>query len=169
MYNDYKEYHLFIKDNAFEKGVETSWAHAVSKICSLEGFGALIMPDDLGEIFQARVSVTGTTHQDCFLMMCLRKQNGCSLYILRRQDWHSYYGIEKQGLAYSLDHGVTWIKCDKNPIIKMARITSKCSQSSEIKVICTRIHLMRTMVSGLWWWQEVRQNLYINQPCQLDI
>lgn len=28
------------------------------------------------------------------------------------------YGIEKQGLAYSLDHGVTWIKYTGNPIIK---------------------------------------------------
>lgn len=123
VYNDYtKEYHLFYQqDNAFEKGVETkSWAHAVSKdLVHWKDLGLAIMPDDLGEIFSGSCVIDRYNTSGLFPDDVPEGSRMVALYTsYAGRIGDSYYGIEKQGLAYSLDHGVTWIKCDKNPIIK---------------------------------------------------
>ncbi len=123
VYNEYtKEYHLFYQqDAAFEKGKESKcWAHSVSAdLVNWKDAGIAIIPDDLGEIYSGSCVIDKNNTSGLFPESVPAGGRMVALYTFYSgHEGDSEYGIEKQGLSYSLDQGVTWIKYSGNPVIK---------------------------------------------------
>lgn len=112
------EYHLFYPHNPVSlTGRATHWGHAVSDdLIHWRHLPIALEPDSLGSIISGSVVVDktntsgfGTTENPPLVALFT---------------YHNYEAeskgeveIESQGLAYSLDKGVTWSKYDRNPVI----------------------------------------------------
>lgn len=105
------EYHLFYQHNPFgTRWQNMSWGHAISKdLVTWEHLPEALYPDSLGTIFSGCAVVDENNTAG------LQKGNEKTLLAFYTQ---SERGGQWQSLAYSNDKGRTWVKYDKNPILK---------------------------------------------------
>ncbi len=116
------EYHLFYQqDAAIKSGMETKcWAHAVSNdLVHWKELPLAIIEDDLGEIYSGSAVIDRNNTSGLFDESTPSGGRMVALFTYYSgHEGDSEFGIEKQGLAYSTDNGLTWIKYSGNPVIK---------------------------------------------------
>ena len=118
-----KSYHLFFQYNPFGLNIANQvWAHAVSyDLVHWQELGVAIDQDHLGAVFSGSAVVDENNTTGFFTNNAKGESKLVALFTADGGD--TTYGVEKQCIAYSKDHGVTWIrpKLDthgfENPII----------------------------------------------------
>ena len=110
------KYHLFYQyyPNDIVWG-PMHWGHASSKdLFSWEHHPIALYPDELGNIFSgcAVIDIENTTGFGKNAMVAIFTYHNDELWK------KGYRNTESQGLAYSLDEGITWTKYEGNPVIK---------------------------------------------------
>lgn len=104
------EYHLFYQHNPFERDWENMhWGHAVSKdLVHWKELPAALFPDHLGTMF------SGSAVIDYDNTAGFNRGATPAMVVAFTADGH---GKQVQGIAYSLDNGLTFTKYDGNPVI----------------------------------------------------
>lgn len=113
------EYHLFYQyypdGNVWGP---MHWGHAVTKdLIRWEHLPIALYPDSLGYIFSGSAVVD---HKNTSGFGTLDNPPLVSIYTYHdpEQEKAGRIDYQTQGIAYSLDHGRTWTKYDKNPVLK---------------------------------------------------
>ena len=118
VYNpDTQTYHMYYQYNPDGLRFENQhWGHATSKdLIKWEEQPVAIAPDELGVIFSG-CAVVDTENSSGFFTSNTPEQS--KLVVLFTHDaGDTTQGHQKQSLAYSKDHGITWIKYEGNPVI----------------------------------------------------
>ena len=113
------EYHLF-----YQHFPDTTvwgpmhWGHAVSKdLVSWEHLPIALYPDTIGCIFSGS-AVLDEKNTSGFQQG--NEKPLVAIFTYHNLDWERAGRLdrESQGIAYSLDKGRTWVKYDKNPVLK---------------------------------------------------
>lgn len=106
------EYHLFYQYNPGAKiWGPMHWGHAASKdLLHWEELPIALYPDELGNIFSGCAVVD--EHNTTGFFSDTPEQSGLAAVFT-----YQGQGTQQQGLAYSKDHGRTWIKYAGNPVI----------------------------------------------------
>lgn len=119
-----KEYHLFYQYAAqLKPNQETKvWAHAVSKdLVYWKELPIAIYPDQYGEIYSGSAVIDRNNTSGLFDENTPPGARMVALYTSYSGKFgNQSYGDQNQGLAYSLDNGVTWIKYEGNPVLPNA-------------------------------------------------
>lgn len=104
------EYHLFYQHNPFERDWENMhWGHAVSKdLVHWKELPVALFPDHLGTMF------SGSAVIDYDNTAGFNRGATPAMVVAFTADGH---GKQVQGIAYSLDNGLTFTKYDGNPVI----------------------------------------------------
>ena len=119
-----QSYHLFFQYNPFGLTIANQvWAHAVSTdLIHWKELGVAIDQDHLGAVFSGSAVVDENNTSGFFTD---NKPGESKLVALFTSDGgDTTYGVEKQCIAYSKDHGVTWIRPSiekdgfENPILQ---------------------------------------------------
>lgn len=117
-----KEYHMFYQccKTLEENQNEKYWGHAVSKdLMHWHEYPYAIGPDSLGSIWSGSAVVDRNNTTGFFDDNTAPGARLVAMFTYAGGD--TSYGFEKQGIAYSKDNGVTWIKYDGNPVISNAQ------------------------------------------------
>ncbi len=118
------EYHMFFQHNQTVKEDvgKKCWGHAVSKdLVHWTELEPAILPDGLGAIWSGSAVIDRDNTSGLF--------DASTPPGARMVAFFTYYGgntekgTEKQGMAYSVDNGRTWIKYDGNPVVYDASVT----------------------------------------------
>ena len=119
-----ESYHLFFQYNPFGLNIANQvWAHAVSEdLVNWKEVGIAIDQDHLGAVFSGSAVVDEDNTTGFFTD---NKPGESKLVAIFTSDGgDTTYGVEKQCIAYSKDHGITWTRPTlethgfENPILK---------------------------------------------------
>lgn len=120
VYNEFtKEYHLFFQycDSLDEDQTKKYWGHAVSEdLMHWKELAPAIAYDSLGGIWSGSAVIDRNNTSGFFDDLTPPGARMVAFFTYAYGD--TTYGFQKQGVAYSKDNGLTWIKYDGNPVIK---------------------------------------------------
>jgi len=92
------------------------WGHATSSnMVTWEHQPIALYPDDLGYIFSGSAVVDKQNTSD---FGTIENPPLVAIYTYHNPAAERKDDIQSQGIAYSIDHGDTWVKYDKNPVLK---------------------------------------------------
>lgn len=114
-----KEYHLFFQYCASlsEDQSQKYWGHAVSEdLVHWKELAPAIEPDSLGGIWSGSCVIDSRNTSGFFDSSTPPASRMVAIFTYALGD--ETYGWQKQAIAYSKDHGRTWIKYKYNPVIK---------------------------------------------------
>ncbi len=114
-----KEYHLFFQycDSLIEDQSQKYWGHAVSRdLISWTEISPAISPDAMGGIWSGSAVIDAQNTSGFFDDSTPPGSRMVAFFTYAGGDLT--YGFQKQAVAYSKDHGRTWVKYEENPVIK---------------------------------------------------
>lgn len=114
---DNGEYHMFYQYNPYGLNIgNQAWGHAVSTdLINWTELPVAVKPDELGVIYSG-CAVVDEENTSGFFTDNTPDQSKLVI-IFTHHGGDETHGREKQSIAYSKDHGRTWIKYEGNPVI----------------------------------------------------